>query len=751
MRPSEAGDNKTQTFQSLTPGTQVHHYRISDRIGAGGMGEVYLADDTRLDRRVALKLLPYHLAGDEAIRTRFAREARAAAKLNHPNIVTVYEVGDFNGRPFIAMEYVEGETLHAVAAAGELSLSRITDIIGQCAAGLAEAHEKGVIHRDIKPANVVIDRSGRARLVDFGLADVQGGDHVTRPGTTMGTFAYMSPEQAGGRNCDGRTDLFSLGVVWYELLTGKSPFARGSSAATLQAVLEFDPPRPIHNDDPVPESTWSLLQRLLAKSREERLTSASELLAALRNQTDTTAGPSEAVPSIAVLPFANMSEDPAQEHFCDGIAEDIINDLTRLPGLRVVARTSAFAFKKKHEDMRVIGRRLNVGAILEGSVRKAGQRVRVTAQLINVADGFHLWSERYDREITDIFAIQDDIARNVVDKLVGILLPETARNASRAVDIGAYELYSRGRFHLSRRNAAGFTSALECFRGALARQPDYVHGYIGLADAYFLQYAYDLVEPRDAIARARSALLRALELDPHVAEAYATLGGILTFHDWAWDEAEAAFRKSIALNPGYAVAHQWYGELLAILRRIDDSEAQFRRARELDPLADIVLIMHGAAVLVSGRTADARRYFEEAIAMGTHNENAFCWLGFAQLDDGRTDEAMENMRRAREHSANSIFSTVMHGHACALAGDAAGLDRIADEIERRASSEYVTPALRAALAFDLGDKEQAYRWLKEAIRCHNSEVMIMSVVPYYRAMREDPTIRTLLGVLGLDN
>jgi len=713
------------------------------------MGEVYVAEDTALERRVALKFLPLHAAGDSETRTRFAREARSAAKLNHPNIVTIHEVGEFEGRPFIAMEYVDGESLQALCRARKVTPARAEDIVRQCAEGLAVAHGKGVIHRDIKPANIVIDRTGRARLLDFGLAALQGSDNVTRPGTTMGTFAYMSPEQARGESCDARTDLFSLGVVWYEMLTGVSPFARENGAATLRAVLDDQPPCPDPAITPLSDARWKLLERLLAKAPGERIASAGELTAALQAPAVTAADDAGLVPSIAVLPFANMSEDPSQEHFCDGIAEDVINDLTRVPGLRVVARTSAFAFKGKHEDMRVIGRKLNVNTILEGSVRKAGSRVRVTAQLISVSDGFHLWSERYDREITDIFVIQDDIARNVVDKLAGILLPSGRPAQTRQVDIEAYELYSRGRFYLSKRNATAFATALECFRAAVARQPDYTRGHIGIADTLFLQYAYDLAEPRDTIARARSSLLKALELDPNAAEAYATMGGILTFHDWAWEEAETAFRKCLALNPGYAPGHQWYGELLSICGRFAEAEAQFRRALELDPLADIVLIMHGVAVYMAGRVREARALFEKAVAMGSQNENAFCWLGYTLLDEGRSDEGMKNMQRAREVSGNSVFSTVMYGRACALIGDTEGLRKVAEEVERRAKTEYVTPALMAELCFDLGKRERAYRLLEEAIRNHNSEVMIISVVPYCAAMREDTTVRTLLGVLGL--
>lgn len=742
-------NERTESFTYLSPGTKVLHYTIVSKIGAGGMGEVYLAEDAKLNRKVALKFLPANASQDDELRIRFTREAQATAKLNHPHIVTIYEVDELNGRPFYAMEYIEGETIDSKIRTGQLSLEQITEIIRQCADALDEAHKNGVVHRDIKPANIIIDKSKRVRLVDFGLAALVESDKITRPQTTMGTFSYISPEQARGETCDGRTDLFSLGVVWYEMLTGASPFTRESSPATLQAIIDYDPPHPEYNDSVVPEGMWNLIRQLLEKSVDDRMKSACDLVTGLERMDQTEPDSKKSLKSIAILPFANMSDDPSQEYFCDGIAEDIINDLTRLPDLRVVARTSAFAFKGKNEDMRKIGRQLNVQYILEGSVRKAGNQIRVTAQLIKVADGFHLWSERYDREITDIFRIQDDIVHNVVEKLIGILQPSVRKSQQRQIDIQAYESYNRGRFFLSRRDASGFNSAIKCFNDAISLQKDYAQGFVGLADTYFLQYAYELAEPRDTIARARSYILRALEIDPDNAEAYTTLGGILTFHDWAWSEAEEAFKKSLALNPGYSVGHQWYGELLGVCGRLEEAEALFRRARELDPLADITLIMHGVFLFLGNKKAEAISYFQEAIAMGSRNENAFCWLGFAQLDMGMNDEAMINMKKAREFSGNSVFSTVMHCHACYLTGDTEGVQNIAREIEQRSQSEFVSPALQSVVAFDTGEKEKAYHLLNDAIRNHNSEMMIMSVVPYYKEMREDPVIRTLLGVLGL--
>jgi non-specific serine/threonine protein kinase len=437
--------------------TVISHYKIIRKIGAGGMGEVYLAEDSRLNRRVALKFLPDQYASDEEFKERFKREARAAAALNHPNIITIHEVAEHESRPYISMEYVEGGSLKELIAGGDLSIGRVIDVAGQICEALAKAHQAGIVHRDIKPQNILIDRDGRLRVLDFGLAKVKREAMLTQLGTTVGTVAYMSPEQARGEVVDHRTDIWAFGVVLHEMLTGEMPFKGEHEQAVIYAILNAEP-QPVASLAPkVPAELEEMVNKALAKRPEQRYQAVDEVLEDLRlmregfqsGATRTLSTKAQASPSIAVLPFANLSADKDQEYFCDGMAEEIINALTQVEGLHVVARTSAFSFRGRQVDVREIGRRLNVGAVLEGSVRKAGAKLRITAQLVSVADGYHLWSEKYDRKIggeccpEDIFCIQDEIALAIVDKLkVKLLGGEKTKILKRHTDdLDAYNLY----------------------------------------------------------------------------------------------------------------------------------------------------------------------------------------------------------------------------------------------------------------------------------------------------------------------
>lgn len=443
------GDDNTRTHVILTSGTMVDHYRIADKIGAGGMGEVYLAEDTRLNRRVALKFLPAHLAEDADVRARFTREAQAAAKLDHPSIVTIHEVGEHLGRPFFAMQYIDGKTLHEHSQNQSLPVAQIVQLISQVSDGLAKAHTAGVTHRDIKSANIIVDGDLRPKILDFGLATIQGGEMLTKVGSTLGTVAYMSPEQATGREVDHRSDLFSLGVVLYELIAGRTPFKRNNDAATLHAIVSETPePLARYKSDVAPE-LQRIVSKTLAKNPAERYQSASDLSADLKTvlraaetgEYRTTGKVALSRPSIAVLPFTNMSADPENEYFSDGLTEELLNVLAKNSELKVTGRTSSFAFKGKQEDLRGIGQKLGVETLLEGSVRKSGNRVRITAQLVSVADGFHLWSETYDRVLDDIFAVQDDIAK-AVSKAMHVTLVGVVEE-KRTVNPESYALILR--------------------------------------------------------------------------------------------------------------------------------------------------------------------------------------------------------------------------------------------------------------------------------------------------------------------
>ena len=549
-----------QPRHALTPGATLGPYTILAELGHGGMGVVYTAQDPRLDRQVAIKVLPPDLTRDATAKRRFLQEAKAASALDHPNICTIYEINETDdGQLYFVMAYYEGETLKERIERGPLALDEAVDIATQVGQGLAEAHSAGIVHRDIKPANLLITKGGVVKILDFGLAKLAGAEGITQTGTTVGTVAYMSPEQARGQEVDQRTDIWSLGVVLYEMLAGQQPFRGENLLAISNAILESQPVSLTRLRAGTSPALAQVVTRSLANSRDGRYQSVADLLGELRNATAsaTKAASQPDVPSIAVLPFANMSADPEQEYFCDGMAEEIIDALARLDGLRVVARTSAFQFRGKGHDLREVGEKLRVKTVLEGSVRKAGKRLRINAQLISASDGYHLWSERYDRDMDDVFAVQDEIARTVVEKLKVKLLgePDAPLVKVSTTNLEAYNLLLEGRHHANRLSAAGFDRAIECFERALAIEPDYAPAYAGLAWVLGGGGFLGMAAPRDCRPKAREAAERALAVDPECAEAVSELAEVRAWYDWDFAGAEREYRRALDLGPGSAVVH----------------------------------------------------------------------------------------------------------------------------------------------------------------------------------------------------
>jgi serine/threonine protein kinase len=602
-------------------GQTISLYTIVAKLGEGGMGVVYKARDTKLDRPVALKFLSDRVMSSQECKARFVHEAKSAAALSHPNICAVHAIDEEEGCSFIAMEYVEGQTLKDRIASGSLTPDEAVAIALQVADGLREAHEKGIIHRDIKPANIMITPRGQAKIMDFGVAKSGRVADLTQVGATLGTVTYMSPEQARGEEVDHRTDLWSLGVVLFEMLTGLVPFRGDYEPAVVYAILNNEPPDVAKLRSEIPGEVRRIVRKALAKSPDQRYPEAEEMAAALRSvrppePTDSTVGrPSRPTRSIAVLPFVGMSPKQDQEYFCDGLAEELINALTHIKGFRVAARTSAFACRDKDYDVREIGEKLNVETVLEGSIRKAGNRLRITAQLINAGDGYHLWSERYDRELEDIFAIQDEIALAIVDKLkLELLEDEAALLVKRGTtDLEAYELYARGRFFWEQRGE-GLGKAIECFRKALARDPNYAQAYSGLADCYTLLGFYGILPSKEAFSPAREAALKAIELDGTLAEPHSSLGCIHWWYDWDLPRAELEFNKAIELNPGYAPAHYWYAGVL----------------------------------MTEGREAEAREVQAELQERSSHQYVSPWWFGVVLVGLGEHDQAMAWLERAYE-------------------------------------------------------------------------------------------------------
>lgn len=581
-------------------GPTIGHYEIIRRLGVGGMGEVYLARDTRLEREVALKLLPESLYRDQTARERFLREARAASKLAHPNIVTIHAIESFDGRDGIVMEYVDGLPLDQFRTQPGRTMNQLVDVGLQIVDGLAAAHAAGVVHRDLKPSNVLVDQSGRARILDFGLALTRHTARLTGEGMIVGSPAHMSPEQIRGHEIDHRSDIFSYGILLYELLSGVHPFWSDDATAILFSIVNDNPP-PLTSQAAHLTPEWNdLIDRCLAKKPDARFATTDELARTLRtliissgffdpnstkSRTVFAAESSTRTPSVAVLPMVDLSPAKDQEYFCDGLAEELINALSRISGLRVVARTSAFSFKGQNLDVRTIGSKLGVTSILEGSVRKQGNRLRITSQLINVADGYHIWSERFDRDAGDIFAVQDEIAETVAERL---RLKLGSLPSAPTHDVEAYNLYLLGRFHWNKRTSEAMRKALGAFEAAVARDSGFALAYAGIADSLLILEDHGFIGYRDAIAQARAAVDKALAIDPDLAEARTALGGIHS-ELREFDQADREFQRAIRSKPGYATAHHWYAtQMLLEVGRVADAGREIHKARELDPLSLII-------------------------------------------------------------------------------------------------------------------------------------------------------------------
>ncbi len=761
--PREDGLDKTRSFRVLAHGTVISHYRIIEKLGEGGMGEVYLAEDTRLNRRVALKFLPAQYASDQDLRARFKREAQAAAALNHPNIITIHEVAEFESRPYIAMEYVEGKSLKDLIDKKELPVNQILDVGMQICEGLAKAHQTGIIHRDIKPQNILMDQESRVRICDFGLAKLKRDAMLTQIGTTVGTVAYMSPEQAKGDDVDHRTDIWALGVVLYEMFTGEMPFKGEHDQAVIYSILNAEP-QPLIGS---PLELERVMNKTLAKNPEQRYQAVTEVLADLRllregfesGVTRTVRVAVEPSPSIAVLPFANLSADKEQEYFCDGMAEEIINALTQVEGLHVVARTSAFSFRGKQLDIREIGRRLNVGAVLEGSVRRAGARLRISAQLVNVADGYHLWSERYDRDIgelccpEDIFGIQDEISLAIVDKLkVKLLGGEKTKILRRYTqDLDAYNLYMKGRYLWNRRTEESLNKSIEYFSRAVEKDPNYALAHAGLADSYITLVDYSLLSPKELLAKAKEAVRKALDIDATLAEAHNSLAQIM-FREWDWEGAEKEHKRAIELNPNYANAHHWYALLLTYAGRFDEAIAEMKRAWELDPLSLIMNRNLGLVLYYARRYDQAVEQLQKTLEMDPGFSLAHASLGGAYLQKAMYREALAELQKESDirKGSDTVVET-WRGIACVKAGKRSEARKILSDLLKRARQAYVSPVVLAGLYFALGENDQGFESLDNAYDERDSRLLEIKVIPEFDCVRSDPRFKKLLKKVGLEN
>ena len=749
-------------------GQRLGPYEVLGKLGEGGMGEVYRAHDPKLKRDVAIKVLPRDTAGDADRRARFEREAQAVAALNHPNIVTIHSVEEADGVLFLTMELVEGQSLDALITTGGLPLARVLALAIPLTDAISAAHQKGITHRDLKPANVMVTADGRVKVLDFGLAKLVEPSPIaagvselmtrllTGEGRIVGTVAYMSPEQAEGKPVDHRSDIFSLGVMLYELATGERPFKGDTHVSLLSSILR-DTPRSVTELKPAaPRELSRIIKRCLVKDPEYRYQSAKDLRNELRELQEEGHGANQEPPaiesreaSIAVLPFASLSADPEQQYFSDGLAEELINALTRVPGLRVAARTSAFRFRGGDVDIRQVGKDLRVATVVEGSVRRAGTRLRVTAQLIKVADGYHLWSERYDRELADVFAIQDEI----VESIVKAIAPALAGDARKAVhrpteNLEAYELYLKGRHHWHLRTPGAMQVAQRAFEQVIALDPEYALAYAGLADCFSVRRVNGWIPAAQNRDRAREAVARAMALDPSLAEVHLAEATYVFYFEPQWRRAEAPLRRAIALNPRFAGAHAYLGFLLAVDERVAESLASTDIAVELDPLSAYIQYLAAITHWVARRFEAAEQAARRVLDLQPDSLPGLMSLGFSMTSLGRHDESVATLERAVMLSRAPFYVGTL-GLALARAGRGDEARRLLSELDDRASrGEYVGPRARLAICVGLNDRTGIRRALEECITDATPYAAVRFFAgPFLDPHWEDPDIASLYNRL----
>src|SRR5881394_214276 len=736
-------------------------YTIERELGDGGMATVYLAEDLKHRRRVALKVISPELAS--ALGTdRFLREIHFAARLTHPHILPLHDSGEADGLPYYVMPYVEGVSLRGrLIREPQLPIEEALGITREVADALNYAHHRDVVHRDIKPENILF-QTGHAVVSDFGIAraiSMADKGRVTGTGIAVGTPGYMSPEQAGGIDqLDGRSDLYSLGCVLFEMLAGDPLFTGSVQAILARQVLEPLPHLRTFRDT-VPEWLEQAVTRALANAPVDRFAGVAEFIAALSSPSPATiAEPAtrrvEATPapehSIAVLPFVNLSADPENGYFCDGMTEEILNALSAVPSLRVASRTSSFAFKDAPQDIRAIGAKLRVRAVLEGSVRRADTKLRVTAQLINAADGFHLWSHAYDREMKDVFAVQDEIARAIVNALKvnlgsepGVPLVEPHTD-----NLEAYALYLKARYLWRRKSAGAFKKGIEYFEQAIALDPCYALAYAGLADSYITLGYWNYLPPNDVFPRAKAAAESAVRIDDCLGEAHTSRACVCLLYDWDWAGAEQAFLRAIQLKDGYSTAHFWYACYLWAMGRTAESLDQATRAQALAPLSPVVNANLGWALYFARRNDEAIAQCGKALDLDTHALMTYTVLGQVYAAASRYDEAIRALQSAVKFSGEASFTVAALGYAYGKAGKQREARQILHDLQEPATG-YVSPFCVALAHVGLGEQDQALMWLDRAYDEHAHWLVYAKAWPFFDDLRSDARFTALLNKVGL--
>jgi len=822
-------------------GANIGPYEIVKLLGAGGMGKVYLAHDKRLNRRVAIKLLSHYRAGAAERIRRFRKEAFAASALNHPNILTIYEIGDFEGQDLIATEFIDGVTLRA-RLGRELPVSTGLEIAIQVASALAAAHEAGIVHRDIKPENVMIRADGLVKVLDFGIAkaiqpdDGEDQDRVeTKPGSVIGTAPYMSPEQATGLPVDVRTDIWSLGVILYEMVSGRLPFAGETAAETISLILQKQPAPLARYAHDVPPELERIIRKALTKDREERYQTAKDMLIDLRNLKHKRAvdaeieravapelrplgprssaesapatvsaavvatTPSNPVPaissaeyvisgikqhklaaslalvvltigavglgaylyrrntavaidSIAVLPFQNRSSEADTDYLSDGLAESLVYRLSLLPNLKVSPTSSVFRYKGKEIDPVKVGQELGVSAVLSGRIVQRGDNLTISAELVDVRHNKLLWGEQYDRKMSDLLATQREIAREIVEKLRLRVSGEEKGLAKHYTESNeAYQLYLKGRFYWNKRSPEALHKSIDYFQEAIERDPGFALAYSGLADTYALLGGPEAggdMPPNEVLPKAKAAALKAMEIDPTLAEPHVSLAHAMYFYDRDWAGAEREFKRAIELNPNYPLAHHWYAIYLTVVGRQAEALTEIKRAQELDPLSLSINAWLGRILNLAGHPDQAIEQLRTTVELDPSFFLAHYRLGLVYEEEGKYDEAVSEFMQVLRLPGGKALGMTALAHTYAVVGKRAEAQKTLDQLLQLSRQQYVAPGLIAIIYVGLGEKDKAFAWLDEADKARDLNVVRLNIEPRFESLRSDPRFANLVRRIG---